>query len=116
MTFIGKAFMIATIVLAILLSVSGITIWSYKKEIKELTRDYLVKTTNEETCKIALSQQNEEIEKLRIEYDERKQQVKIITKEKIVEKLKIVYKDRNVTKEECNNVESVIDAIRTNGF
>lgn len=116
MTMLGKLFMYLSAVLGTLLVVSGIAIWFYRAEIKELTRDYLASTVNVETCLLSLEQQNVKYRALQIDYETRKAEVKIITKIEVVERLKVVYREHNLTKEQCDETASVIDSIRTHGF
>lgn len=92
----------------IVIIVMGIFINSYQEDIKELTIDYATSSANAATCQAILAKQNIEIEKLR----HKKVEPEIVTKTEYKEKLKIVYKDRNITKEECNEMGNVIDAIR----
>lgn len=94
--------------LLIVVVVMGWLLNSYQEELKELTIDYATSNANTATCRAALAEQNAELEKLR----HNKVDPKIVTRIEYKEKLKIVYKDRNITKEECNEMGSVIDAIR----
>ena len=105
---IAKPFAYLSAALFIVIIIMGWFLNSYSNEIRELTLNYAYSTANEATCKKALAEQNAEIEKLR----HKKPETKIITNIEYREKLKIVYKDRNVTKEECNEIVSTIDAIR----
>lgn len=105
---IVKPFAYLSAALFIVILVMGWFLNSYSAEIKTLTLNYAYSQANEATCRASLAEQNAEIEKLR----HRKPETKIITNIEYRDKLKIIHKDRNVTKEECNEIVNVIDAIR----
>jgi hypothetical protein len=105
---IVKPFAYLSAALLIVIVVMGWFINSYQEELKDLTIDYATSNANAATCRASLAEQNAELEKLK----HREVEPEIVTRIEYKEKLKIVYRDRNVSKEECNEISSVIDAIR----
>lgn len=78
-----------------------------------ITYQFLMSTKKDvQVCEALSLAQDQAIEAISVHYEERLKERKVITVKDIQTKLKIVYKDHNVTKEECNEVFSVIDAIR----
>jgi len=106
---ITKPFAYLSAALFIIILVLGWFTYSYRDELRDLTVEYATTSANAATCKAMLAEQNLAIEKLRKE----KVKPEVITTIKYVDKLKIKYVDRNITRKECNEVISTIDAIRS---
>jgi hypothetical protein len=103
-----KPFAYLSAALFIVIVVMGWFLNTYQKEIKDLTIDYATSEANRATCRASLAEQNAEIERIRL----KKVDPKVVNRIEYKEGLKIVYKDRNITKEECNEMGSTIAAIR----
>ena len=118
-----KALAMLSAALALLLMGSTILNYKYKTEIAlleggkaKLQAKLDTSNVNKKTCENAIEDQNAKIEENRLAYEKKLANVKPVTTVKIVEKLKIKYVDRNISKEQCNETASVIDAIRRAGF
>jgi multidrug resistance efflux pump len=110
MTPIGQMFGYLSGALIIVSMLMGVVIYRYKAELAESLSDVNECNMNKKTIQSAFDDQNEQIERQRIDYEQRLKSIKPVTK------LKVIYRDRNITKEQCNETASVIDSIRNVGF
>jgi len=108
---IGQAFAYLSAALAVWLVILWLSLSSYKVDLAEKALEVLECTQNKSVLEEALTNQNSEIEKVRIDYETRIANIKPITLTKVKEVIKVVHIDRNVTEEECNEVFDTIDAI-----
>lgn len=106
---ITKPFAYLSAALFVVIIVLTVFTYSYRSELQELTLKYAVSISNATTCKASLQEQNRLIEALRL----KKEEPKFITKIEYKDRLSIKYIDRNITKEECNEVINTIDAVRS---
>jgi len=76
-----------------------------------MTKKNTVTASNLVTCKATILEQNNVLDAMNIEYEHRLANFKPKTIVKLKEKLKVVYRDRNISKKECDEVFSSLDAI-----
>jgi len=113
---LGQIFGYLSGALLLVVLMLGVTAYSYRAKLAEAVTENTVCEMNKKQYEEALNFQNGAIEDQRIDYETRLANVKPITRVVVKEKLKVVYREHNVSKGECDEVFSTLDAIRRAGF